>query len=50
MGSCLRALVSKIPHVSQPLTQYDLPWFTTTGSAKLAMIYNNWLHIAHNDS
>jgi hypothetical protein len=30
---------------SQPLVQYNTPWFTTTGSAWHAMIHNHWLRI-----
>jgi hypothetical protein len=40
----------KTPHDLQPMTQYKSQWFTTTGSAKLFMIYNRWLGKAHIDS
>ena len=42
--------LSKTPHDSKPLTQHSAPWFTITGSAKLLMIYNHWLSIAHTGS
>jgi hypothetical protein len=42
--------LSKTPHDSELLTQHSAPWVTTTGSAKLPMVYNHWLSIAHTGS
>jgi hypothetical protein len=37
-------------HDSQPLAQYSIPWFTTTGSALHTMIHNHWISITHHAS
>jgi hypothetical protein len=35
---------------SQPLAQYNTPWFTTNSSVLFTVILNHWLSIAHQES
>jgi hypothetical protein len=37
-------------HDSKPLAEYNIPWFTTTGSAEHTMIHNHCLRITHHDA